>query len=232
MKNRCIFTILLLAMLAISVQAVDDPHGSANSIYCEQCHIGHNSMGDILVNATDSLVSTLCLSCHTPGGWAGMTKTFSMAQKADPGNSGTSHAWDVPVDNATHGSAPPTTQALIEHINLDGRVTCATCHDPHKNTISPFLRLDNSADALCLDCHDPRATTSVRTYTGSDLSHPVGIALPSGDGWHNPPLDIDGNPQPSDGNTTNDLALLSGGIVSCTTCHGVHNKDSDSSTPD
>jgi hypothetical protein len=94
------------------------------------------------------------------------------------------------------------------------------------------LRIDNSADQLCLDCHSPRNISSVRTYTGNDLSHPVNIALPGTATFHNPPLDTDGNPQPSDGNTTNDYALGAGDIVRCTTCHGIHNADSNSGTVD
>ncbi len=229
MKLRILIILLMVAIGVNFVNATDDPHGATASIDCSKCHIGHNSMGDILINATDSLVSTMCLSCHTPGGWVGMTKYFSVAEKADPGTSGIHHAWDVPADNSARGAAAPTTQILLDHLTADNRITCATCHDPHSNTISPFLRLDNSADALCLDCHALRNTTSVRTYTGSKLSHPVNVTLPATETFHNPPLDIDGNPQPSDGNTTNDLPLV-GGKVSCTTCHSVHHADSDAST--
>ncbi|UCC78641.1 MAG: hypothetical protein JSW64_10195, partial [Candidatus Zixiibacteriota bacterium] len=67
----------LSLFFAMAVDATDDPHGATDAIYCEQCHITHGTMGDILVNAADSLVSVLCLSCHTPGGWAGMTKYMS-----------------------------------------------------------------------------------------------------------------------------------------------------------
>jgi predicted CXXCH cytochrome family protein len=194
--------------------------------------VTHNTLGDILVNATDSLISTLCLSCHTPGGWAGMTKYMTSSAKAVPGTSGTSHAWDAKAINTNRGTALPTTQTLFDHLSADSSITCATCHDPHANTISPFLRLDNTADALCLDCHASRQMTSVRTYTGGELSHPVGVALPATATFHNPPLDVDGNPQPSDGNTTNDLKLLAGDVVSCTSCHGVHYTDSNSGTVD
>jgi predicted CXXCH cytochrome family protein len=163
-----------------------------------------------------------------------MSKIMSSADKADPGTSGTSHAWDVPADNAAYGASLPTTAALLDHLSADNKITCATCHDPHSNSTPPFLRLDNSADALCLDCHSSRNMTadSVRTYTGTSRSHPVGMAIPGTSTYHSPPLDVDGNPQPSDGNTTNDFALLGGTTVGCTSCHGIHYTDSNSGTVD
>lgn len=222
---------MMLMLWATGAHAVDDPHAAASSIECAECHITHNSLGDILVESTDGLVSTLCLSCHSPGGWVGMTKELSASEIADPGVSGTSHAWDAAADNANLGAELPQTQSLLDHLASDDSITCATCHDPHNNTQSPFLRLDNSADALCLDCHRSRNMASVRTWTGNSLSHPVDAALPATAGYHNPPLDVDGNPQPSDGNTTNDFDVSSG-VVRCTTCHGVHKTDSNSGTVD
>jgi predicted CXXCH cytochrome family protein len=219
-------------LYVMAVDATDDPHGSTDAIYCEQCHITHGTMGDILINAADSLVSVLCLSCHTPGGWAGMTKYMSSSERAVPGVSGTSHGWNVDTLNAEYGAQSPQSQTLLDHLAADGKVTCATCHDPHNNTNSPFLRLDNSADALCLDCHRSRNIDSVRTWTGNPMSHPVGGALPSTETFHNPPLDTDGNPQPSDGNTTNDYVFGAGNTMKCTTCHGVHYTDSNSGTVD
>ena len=224
--------ILIAALLVWGIaRATDDPHGTGNSIDCGQCHVPHASLGDILVNSANELVSTLCLSCHTPGGWVPMTKELSSSQKASPGTSGTSHSWDVDAVNPTHGTLLPQTTALLDHLAADGTITCATCHDPHSNSYPPFLRLDNSADALCLDCHRSRDMGSVRSYTGSELSHPVGVTLPSTSDYHNPPLDVDGSPQPSDGNVTNDFSL-SGGVVRCTSCHGVHYTDSNSGTVD
>ena len=232
MKRIATITLSAFLLLGGRAAATDDPHGSTDNISCEQCHIPHGTLGDILVNATDSLVSTLCLSCHTPGGWVGMTKVMSSSQKAVPGATGTSHSWDVKAINTTYGTQLPQQAVLFDHLTADSSITCATCHDPHSNSVSPFLRLDNSADALCLDCHRDRDMTSVRTYTGNNLSHPVGTALPATATFHNPPLDTDGNPQPSDGNTTNDYALGAGDTIKCTTCHGVHYTDSNSGTVD
>lgn len=232
MKTILFILTILVATFGGSAKATDDPHGTTNSIDCDQCHITHNTLGDILVDATDSLVSTLCISCHTPGGWSGMSKEMSGSLKAIPGTQGTSHSWDVPSVNAAVGAQAPQNQTLLDHLREDTKITCATCHDPHSNANPPFLRLDNSANALCLDCHRSRNMSSVRTWTGSDLSHPVTVALPATSKFHNPPLDVDGNPQPSDGNTTNDYALGAGDTVQCTTCHGVHYTDSNSGTVD
>lgn len=235
MRRFALITMVVLLVVCWAVSyGIDDPHAATNSINCDQCHMGHNSMGDILINATDSLVSTLCLSCHTPGGWVSMSKTMSSADKAQFGTdtTGSSHAWDVPAVNADRGASLPGSQVLLDHLTADNRVTCATCHDPHSNTNSPFLRLDNSTDALCLDCHSVRNNSSVRTYTGNELSHPVGVTYPGSGEYHATPLDTDGSAQPSDGNLTNDFTFISGNVVSCTTCHGVHYTDSNSGTVD
>lgn len=233
MKRTGLAALILLGGLAAGVlRAADAPHGTAQSIACGQCHIPHGTLGDLLVNSNGGLVSTLCLSCHTPGGWAGMTRVLSSSQAAVPGVSGTSHAWDVKAISAARGALMPQSATLLDHLAADTTITCSTCHNPHENATPPFLRLDNSADALCLDCHRSRNMATSRTYTGSTLSHPVGIALPSGTGWHNPPLDTNGNPQPSDGNVTNDFVLGAGGVVRCTSCHGVHYTDSNSGTVD
>ncbi len=232
MKKIAIIFAGLSLLFAASALATDDPHGSTNSIYCEQCHITHGTLGDILVNSADSLVSVLCLSCHTPGGWATMSKYFSSSEMAVPGVSGTSHAWNVDTLNTNFGAQSPQSQTLLDHLSADGKITCSTCHDPHSNTNSPFLRMDNSADALCLDCHRARNIDSVRTWTGNMLSHPVGVTLDSVDTFHYPPLDVDSLPQPSDGNLTNDYLFGAGNTMKCTTCHGVHYTDSNSGTVD
>ena len=198
---RARITILTTAavLAAAHALATDDPHGSGTSISCEQCHIAHGTLGEILVNSADSLVATLCISCHSPGGWIGMSKELSSAQQAQPGATGTSHRWDAPAENAARGAELPQTTALLQHLSADSSITCATCHDPHSNSVPPFLRLDNSADALCLDCHRSRDMASVRTYTATDLSHPVGVSLPATSTFHNPPLDADGQGKPYEG---------------------------------
>jgi predicted CXXCH cytochrome family protein len=109
----------------------------------------------------------------------------------------------------------------------------------------PFLRMSAVGDAICLDCH------AVRNQTFTDVrganpalpadgvtvfSHPVGVALnANGRGYDRAaPLDANGGAQgggSADTLATNDLAL-DGTVVRCTTCHAVHNVDSNSLTED
>lgn len=107
----------------------------------------------------------------------------------------------------------------------------------------PFLRTTMVEDAFCKQCHPDRFMDAVRTR-GADLtyrvngtrkfSHPVGEGLDSNGFGHDRVgaiLDTNGVVQSSgDGVSSNDLRL-DGGVVRCTTCHAVHNGDSNSLTP-
>jgi len=116
----------------------------------------------------------------------------------------------------------------------------------------PFLRLTTAGDILCKACHKGMVMGHVRVggYDPSyrpdgvrTFSHPVGEALNANGLDHdrtptNPDptarelLDATGVAQSvGDGNATNDLRLESG-VVRCTTCHAVHNADSNSLTTD
>jgi hypothetical protein len=121
----------------------------------------------------------------------------------------------------------------------------------------PGSRFASTNDNWCLVCHEQRVMNHVRAR-GMDrgylpngirkFSHPVGVPLNvNGFGTDRTRvLDADGTQvtdiegkigtSTSDGadslkNATNDL-ILNGGIVQCTTCHRVHNADSNSLTRD
>jgi hypothetical protein len=113
----------------------------------------------------------------------------------------------------------------------------------------PFLRFQNVTDAACYQCHAERVMDHVRargldrSYLPNGVrkfSHPVGVGL-NANGFGSDRtviLDSDGTAGASatDGlggvpNPTNDL-VLTGGVLGCTTCHAVHNADSNSLTVD
>lgn len=115
----------------------------------------------------------------------------------------------------------------------------------------PFLRMPVAQ--LCVQCHKDQAMGHERV-SGNDpgylpngsriFSHPIGEGL-NANGRNtdrtasNPDanaraiLDASGVAQTSgDGNATNDYLLDGSGAVQCTTCHAVHNADSNSLTVD
>jgi predicted CXXCH cytochrome family protein len=102
----------------------------------------------------------------------------------------------------------------------------------------PFLRVPLGAvgSNLCVKCHDTWVMdkTTVNTYDGTYKSHPVNVTLPGTSDYHNPPLDGNGAEQESggaDSNDTNDL-MVTGNIVHCLSCHGVHHADSNTLSVD
>jgi hypothetical protein len=109
----------------------------------------------------------------------------------------------------------------------------------------PFLRVTMLSDTMCGGCHANRVLdikksggldSTVRPDGQRIFSHPVSVAL--GANGRNTDLtaaamlDTGGQPQASgDGNVSNDLRL-DAGIVRCTTCHAIHNADSNSLSVD
>jgi hypothetical protein len=110
----------------------------------------------------------------------------------------------------------------------------------------PFLRFSNVDDTVCITCHTTRNMNHVRA-SGNDpaflpdgvrkFSHPVGDALGANGLGRDVAdaasiLDANGETQTvGDANASNDLVLRNG-VVRCTTCHAVHNADSNSLTKD
>ncbi|NVO02142.1 MAG: hypothetical protein HXX09_05515, partial [Bacteroidetes bacterium] len=123
--------------LAVTV-AIPDPHG-----VCAGCHINHTAPGAALTSILGN--ANLCISCHNPTGSAN-TLPFANSDKAIPGISGTSHAWDKAAVNATYQTNLPANTGMLARISA-GQVICSTCHDQHSQTYTPYLRADNSGDA-------------------------------------------------------------------------------------
>jgi len=181
--------------------AVPDPH--ANS--CSSCHINHNAIAGTLTSVIGN--ANLCISCHNPTGSAS-AKALANADKAIPGTSGTSHAWDKNAVNATFQTNAPANAAMLLRVN-SGQIICSTCHDQHKQTNYPYLRADNTGDALCKDCHSAR---NLGTYASNPAtnrsSHPVGITYNGADPGYlaSPTAPI----------------ILANSKVECSSCHKTH----------
>ena len=113
--------------------------------------------------------STICLSCHdgntavntilvTPATMTGVTPagTRQTAGKLTSGSAliGTDLRNDHPVGIAYPATGLYTAVGSLVDVKVyTNKVECASCHDVHDNTDSPFLRVANTGSALCLKCH-------------------------------------------------------------------------------
>lgn len=109
----------------------------------------------------------------------------------------------------------------------------------------PFLRValdsgDNTAGTkFCRDCHGAWTMdhTNLEDTDGTKImGHPVGVALNANARGYDRAAPLDGNGLAQAGdrdtNPSNDLKLDAGNRVQCTTCHGLHYADSNTTTVD
>lgn len=118
--------------------------------------------------------SKLCLSCHdgtvaigavyNNGGPAGieMRNSVTTMPAHAAGNLGASLANDHPVGYLYDNTKDPElvarpwpwrTAVQLDPDAAGGRLECHTCHEPHNNEHTKFLRVDNTSAALCTFCH-------------------------------------------------------------------------------
>ena len=132
---------------------------------CSACHVPHKGSGPKMwarsVDKNQEPMAALCLSCHSEKG---------LAEKHTVGEF--SHPVGVDVKNIGHKVSLPTfsTDGLKWKDVLKGKVSCASCHDPHQwdandkhhkakpgdkgSNKNRFLRVANGASAeLCKTCH-------------------------------------------------------------------------------
>ena len=135
---------------------------------CAHCHSPHNGLGNMMwaietpdLGDSGDLVTTLCSSCHSPEGIAG---------KKTPRHS---HPTNVSIPTDMDTNLPLYDSRGTE--SPQGLMTCATCHDVHREagslyskaseaaTSHSFLRETTDRDAsgalddvssLCIHCHD------------------------------------------------------------------------------
>ncbi|MBU8893883.1 MAG: CxxxxCH/CxxCH domain-containing protein [Bacteroidales bacterium] len=189
---------------------VQDPTLADHSLTtCSSCHTFHNATGSTLTNFSSN--EGLCLSCHTSGQIA-ETMPFLTLDKAIPGTSGNSHAWDALAVNSTYETNLPSNPEMAARLTVGDSIVCSTCHDQHNSALaSPYLRVDNTDDAICKDCHSARDIGLYTDATPGYGSHPIGNTVVYND------ADARFNASP-----TALLAVNNTDKIQCSTCHGVH----------
>ncbi len=164
---------ILAAFFAAAVPGQSSfPHWSSTSLVIDctsQCHVGHQAQGGTLTPAASNV--NLCQSCHNPTGLAG-DLSISTADKAVPGISGTSHAFDVAAENAAFGVVTPTDPEMAPRV-VGGNVVCSTCHNQHRSNAAEggTPRVGN---AVKVRAGDPTPGTGVLA-AGGTFSGPSGV---------------------------------------------------------
>jgi predicted CXXCH cytochrome family protein len=234
----------------------DTPHDVSTTLVksvCEPCHLPHGATGDRLWATTKSsgggwnslTISQLCGSCHygTPAypGMVGVAhdQTNYAYNTSNHGYQTTNLASRSSFDNAAMGASglPYVAGASIQ---------CSSCHNPHENTVRPFMRLaSGTVESLCLMCHARNNGDGTAAVLGalnnpgaSGFSqHPVNIAYASPGSGGNPSLKaldaaLFATDRGTAGKGTVSLADALGGKLlnpqgttgnmGCPTCHQVH----------
>ncbi len=133
--------------------------------------------------AAPTSISLLCMSCHDgvsainvlvnygPNGqtptWSGFDQLgdLSYPPSSDPNltkNLSNDHpvsfTFDANLITLDAAGGPPQLQLPVDaRLKLfNGKLECATCHDPHDDGFpdrEPFLRMSNAGSDMCLTCH-------------------------------------------------------------------------------
>jgi predicted CxxxxCH...CXXCH cytochrome family protein len=181
-----------------------------HSLYnCTSCHITHNAPGSSLTAVSGNAL--LCQSCHISTGAASNKPLVNANNIALNPSTGNSHAWDVLAVNNTKETVRPPIGSEMELRVIDNKIICSTCHNQHNNgnAGNPYLRIDNTNDAMCKVCHAARNVGLYTDPTPGKGSHPVGVTYDDTDTRFN--------------NTQ--TLVTNGSMVQCSTCHGVHDVD-------
>jgi predicted CXXCH cytochrome family protein len=137
-------------------------------------YIGYKFKGITSITQPDG-ASKLCLSCHD--GVSAINQFGGMLQGTTPiplplttnDQIGTDLTNDHPIsfvyntalatlDGALKDPSTATTSLggtiATDMLDINSKIQCPSCHEVHDQTISKFLKMSNSASALCLTCHN------------------------------------------------------------------------------
>ncbi|MDD2365650.1 MAG: CxxxxCH/CxxCH domain-containing protein [Desulfuromonadaceae bacterium] len=243
--NKQFLKYLAVTLLLVVPNLVFANQGSHNSITgsfgynCGSCHI----LGKTIGNRDVTYSQNVCLVCHNSSS-VESTKNFVKDDFANPFGTTVTVTQDAPVMNShkwfgtdvvpAAGAQKPTLDPRAKGLLWTGYkdyLSCGRCHSVHgtsgnvESLTTPYLRADNKAsDQMCRNCHAPR---DLPTHTLG--THPVNVSYATA--YSNNSSNYLSAPLTNTVNPTAQVKLVNG-LVVCSTCHGVHNSDSDSSTFD
>jgi predicted CXXCH cytochrome family protein len=141
---------------------------NAKSKLCMSCHDGTIALGAV-INAPAGATNPITMSggvTTMPAGSAGYLGT--VLSDDHPVGFGYDPVRDPELVNRVF---PWTSAVKLDPDASNGKVECHTCHNPHDNQYTHFLRMSNSNAALCTWCHNKTGwaasihDNSTQTYT-------------------------------------------------------------------
>ena len=136
-----------------------DPQPTGVSRLCLSCHDGTIGLDDVLVAPAGfaragPFRETIerCTGCHNGGNPAGGFDFERVWFRPDDLRK--QHPISLLYDASRDPGFNPASSVVAAGLVLEnGRVQCATCHEPHTARYRPFLRMPNANRSLCLVCH-------------------------------------------------------------------------------
>ncbi len=157
-------SILWLPRFAGSVTLADIcPKHNLSSGEYTACFYCHNAETPEETGFTINSESGFCLSCHDgstldTSSYASTESISERISRPTPvgHTKGVDHPFSVSYEEAKNLSPTLKLKGFPNNpIKLfDGKVECASCHDPHSCQNPLFLRISNDRSSLCLACHD------------------------------------------------------------------------------
>ena len=122
---------------------VDVAGGTSTSNLCMSCHDGTVAVNALFKQPLDGTSGTLISITGTALIGTDLTNDHPI-----------NFTYDATLATADGALTTPTSASAVGVLPLYGAtVQCASCHAVHDPTNAPFLRISNSASALCLVCH-------------------------------------------------------------------------------
>jgi predicted CXXCH cytochrome family protein len=142
-----------------SLDMPQDPQPAATSRLCLSCHDGvlpldrviDRPVGASTVGGNGETIKLCATDCHTGGNPDGGLNWENVWFEPDLRKH---HPISILYDPSYDPLFRPV--AAVEAAGLrfvDGKLECVTCHEPHSQSISPFLRVSNTGGSLCSVCH-------------------------------------------------------------------------------
>lgn len=132
--------------------------GSASvSNLCMSCHDGtvsvaalYNAPNEAPINDNPANITVTAGGNVTAAGLITGNPNLGIALSDDhPIN----FTYDTALATADGELRDPAITPAVAALLFASTVQCASCHDPHDDTFEPFMRVDNTASALCTTCH-------------------------------------------------------------------------------